>query len=200
MLDSLRAAIARHGGRAGAAGRLDRIRPRTACRSTAFVVAFYVLLPSSATSATGAELSEANWWWLAPMIAGAAATILFASLSFVASVPSDLVLPALRMQIASSFLSRIAPASTGTLAVGVRFLQRSGLDPGPAAADGAVRPGGVRRPRPSWAFLSGWVERRGLRAPRTDVIFIVITVVLSASGLAIGLVPAVAAGLASARG
>ena len=69
------------------------------------------------------------------MILGAAATIVFAALSFVASVPEPIpFLPALRMQIASSFLSRIAPANTGTLAVGVRFLQRSGLDPGPAAA------------------------------------------------------------------
>ena len=71
----------------------------------------------------------------------------FAALQFVASVPEPIsFLPALRMQMASSFVSRIAPANTGTLAIGVRFLQRSGLDPGPAAAAVGLRPVGLRGP------------------------------------------------------
>ena len=80
------------------------------------------------------------------MILGAAATIVFAALAFVASVPEPIpFLPALRMQVASSFLSRIAPANTGTLAVGVRFLQRSGLEPGrPRPRRRPVDAGGLR--------------------------------------------------------
>ena len=47
--------------------------------------------PSSATSATRSRRpASANWWWLAPMILGAAATIVFAALSFVASVPEPI--------------------------------------------------------------------------------------------------------------
>ena len=197
VLDSLRAAIAQATGVEPAPlARLDRIRPRTAMSLVAFVVAFYVLLPQLGDFGDTAEAaSEANWWWLAPMIAGAAATILFASLSFVAAVPEPIsYLPALRMQIASSFLSRIAPANTGTLAVGVRFLQRSGLDPGPAAAAVGLSAlaGFVVHLALMGAFLL-WVGSSdvGFELPQADVIFIVITVVLSASGLAIGLVPAV---------
>ena len=197
VLDSLRTAIAQATGVEPAPlARLDRIRPRTAMSLAAFVFAFYVLLPQLGDFGDTAEAaSEANWWWLAPMILGAAATIVFASLSFVASVPEPIpFLPALRMQIASSFLSRIAPANTGTLAVGVRFLQRSGLDPGPAAAAVGLSAlaGFVVHLCLMGAFLL-WVGSSdvGFELPQADVIFIIITVVLSASGLAIALVPAV---------
>ena len=197
VLDSLRTAIAHATGVEPAPlARLDRIRPRTAMSLAAFVFAFYVLLPQLGDFGDTAEAaSKANWWWLAPMILGAAATIVFAALSFVASVPEPIpFLPALRMQIASSFLSRIAPANTGTLAVGVRFLQRSGLDPGPAAA--AVGLSALAGFIVHLALMGGfllWVGSSdvGFELPQADVIFIVITVVLSASGLAIGLLPAV---------
>ncbi|HKY67875.1 MAG TPA: lysylphosphatidylglycerol synthase transmembrane domain-containing protein [Acidimicrobiales bacterium] len=197
VLDALRAAIAHSTGvEPSPLARLDRIRPRTAMSLTAFVVAFYVLLPQLGDfSDTVDAASEANWWWLAPMLLGSAATIVFAALSFVASVPEPIpFLPALRMQLASSFLSRIAPANTGTLAVGVRFLQRAGLDPGPAAAAVGLSTlaGFVVHLALMGAFLL-WVGSSdvGFSLPQADVIFIVITVALSASGLVIGLVPAV---------
>jgi glycosyltransferase 2 family protein len=197
VLDGLRAAIAEATGVEPAPlARLDRIRPRTAMSLVAFVVAFYVLLPQLGDfSETVDAASEANWWWLGPMILGAGATIVFAALAFVASVPEPIpFLPALRMQIASSFLSRIAPANTGTLAVGVRFLQRSGLEPGPAAA--AVGLSTLSGFVVHLALMGGfllWVGSSdvGFELPQADVIFIVITVALSASGLVIGLVPAV---------
>jgi uncharacterized membrane protein YbhN (UPF0104 family) len=129
------------------------------------------------------------------MLLGAAATIAFAALAFVASVPEPIpYLPALRMQVASSFVSRIAPANTGSLAVGVRFLQRSGFDPGPAAAAVGLcaLAGFVVHLSLMGAFLL-WVGSTevGFSLPEADVLFIVIAVALSASGLVIGLVPAV---------
>lgn len=197
VLDRLRAAIAQATGVEPAPlARLDRIRPRTAMSLVAFVVAFYVLLPQLGDFSDTAEAaSRANWWWLAPMMLGAAATIVFAALQFVASVPEPIpFLPALRMQTASSFLSRIAPANTGSLAVGVRFLQRSGLDPGSAAA--AVGLNALAGFAVHLALMFGfllWVGSSdvGFSLPQADVIFIVITVVLSVSGLALALVPAV---------
>jgi undecaprenyl-diphosphatase len=197
VLDALRSAIARATDVEPAPlARLDRIRPRTAMSLVAFAVAFYVLLPQLGDVGETIEAaSQANWWWLAPMVAGAAATIAFAALAFVASVPEPIpYLPALRMQIASSFLSRIAPANTGTLAIGVRFLQRSGLEPGPAAAAvglGALT-GFVVHLSLMGAFLL-WVGSSGVgfSLPQADVLFIIIAVALSASGLIIGLVPAV---------
>jgi uncharacterized membrane protein YbhN (UPF0104 family) len=197
VLDGLRTAIAHATGVEPAPlARLDRIRPRTAMSLVAFVVAFYVLLPQLGDFGDTVDAaSEANWWWLAPMVLGAAATIVFAALQFVASVPEPIsFLPALRMQIASSFVSRIAPANTGTLAIGVRFLQRSGLDPGAAAA--AVGLTALSGFVVHLALMGGfllWVGSSdvGFSLPDADVILLIIAVVLSASGLAIALVPAV---------
>jgi undecaprenyl-diphosphatase len=97
------------------------------------------------------------------------------------------------MQIASSFLSRIAPANTGSLAIGVRFLQRTGLDPGPAAAAVGLSAltGFVVHLSLLGAFLL-WVGSSdvGFSLPDADVLFIVIAVALAAAGLVIGLVPA----------
>jgi undecaprenyl-diphosphatase len=197
VLDTLRAVIVRLTGVEPAPlARLDRIRPRTAVSLAAFVGAFYFLLPQLGDVGETAEAaSQANWWLLGPMLLGAAATIAFAALAFVASVPEPIpYLPALRMQVASSFVSRIAPANTGSLAVGVRFLQRSGFDPGPAAAAVGLcaLAGFVVHLSLMGAFLL-WVGSTevGFSLPEADVLFIVIAVALSASGLVIGLVPAV---------
>jgi glycosyltransferase 2 family protein len=196
VLDGLRAAIAHATGIEPAPlARLDRIRPRTAMSVLAFALAFYVLLPQFGDfGETVDAASGANWWYLAPMLAGAAATILFAALAFVASVPEPIpYLPALRMQVASSFLSRIAPANTGSLAIGVRFLQRSGLEPGPAAAAvGLCALAGFAVHLSLMGAFLLWVgsSEVGFSLPQADVLFIVITAVLVAIGLA-GLVPAV---------
>jgi undecaprenyl-diphosphatase len=159
-------------------------------------LAFYALLPQLADfDKTTEAVSQANWWWLGPMIVGAGATIAFAALAFIAAVPEPIpYLPALRMQVASSFLSRIAPANTGTLAIGVRFLQRSGLEPGPAAAAVglAVLAGFAVHLSLMGAFLL-WVGSSdvGFSPPQADTVLIVIAVVLSAGGLVVALVPAV---------
>jgi len=125
---------------------------------------------------------------------GAAATIGFAALAFVAAVPEPIAyLPALRMQLASSFVSRIAPANTGTLAMGVRFLQRSGLDPGPAAAAVGLCAGSgfVVHLVLTFAFLA-WVgtSEVGFSLPQANVLFIVIAVAVSAAGVVVVAVPA----------
>lgn len=197
VLDGLRQEIARATGVEPAQlARLDRIRPRTAVSIAALTAAFYFLLPQLANfDETVQAASEANWWWLVPMVAGAFATIAFAALAFVAAVPEPIpYLPALRMQFASSFVSRIAPANTGALAVGVRFLQRSGLEPGPAAAAVglAALTGLAVHLALTGAFLA-WVGASDVEfsLPSADVLFIVIAVAVSASGLVIGLVPAV---------
>jgi undecaprenyl-diphosphatase len=197
VLDGLRAAIGHASGTEPAPlARLDRIRPRTAMSIVALALAFYVLLPQLGNfDETVTAAQEANWWWLLPMILGSAATIAWAAVAFVAAVPEPIsYLPALRMQVASSFLSRIAPANTGTLAIGVRFLQRSGLEPGPAAgAVGLAALAGFAVHLSLMGAFLLWVgsSEVGFSLPDADVVFIAIAVGLSASGLIIGLVPAV---------
>jgi len=196
VLDALRAAIARGTGVEPAPlARLDRLRPRTVVSLAAFAFGFYVLLPQLGDFGASVEAAgRANWWWLAPMVTGAALTIAFAALAFVTSVPEPIpYLPALRMQIASSFLSRLAPANTGSLAVGVRFLQRSGLEPGPAAAAVGLcaLAGFVVHLLLMGAFLL-WVGSSGVQFELPDAdILIVVTVVISVGGLIVGLVPTV---------
>lgn len=196
VLDALRAEIAEAAGVEPAPlARLDRIPPRTAVSLAAFAAAIYFLLPQLADFDQTAEAaSQANWWWLIPMVGGALATIAFAALAFVASVPEPIpYLPALRMQFASSFVSRIAPANTGALAVGVRFLQRAGLEPGPAAAAvGLCALAGLAVHLSLMGAFIAWVGAGDVSfsLPEADVLFIVIAVVVSASGLVIGLVPA----------
>ena len=197
VLDALRGAV-RHatGVEPASLARLDRIRPRTVVSIAALAGAFYFLLPQLANfDETVDAASQANWWWLGPMVVGAGATIAFAALAFVASVPDPIAyLPVLRMQLASSFVSRIAPANTGTLAVGVRFLQRSGLDPGPAAAAvGLTALSGLVVHLSLMAAFLAWVgtSEVGFSLPESDALLIVIAVAVSASGLVVGLVPAV---------
>ncbi|HEY7069057.1 MAG TPA: lysylphosphatidylglycerol synthase transmembrane domain-containing protein [Acidimicrobiales bacterium] len=196
VLDALREAVRDATGVEPAPlARLDRVQPRTALSIAALAGAFYFLLPQLASLDESAEAAtQANWWWLGPMLAGAAATIGFAALAFVASVPEPIAyLPALRMQTASSFVSRIAPANTGTLAMGVRFLQRSGLDPGPAAAAVGLCAGAgfVVHIALMVAFLA-WVgtSEVGFSLPQANVLFIVIAVAVSAAGLVVVAVPA----------
>jgi glycosyltransferase 2 family protein len=196
VLDALREAVSdATGAEPVPLARLDRVRPRTAVSIAALAGAFYFLLPQLANVDESAEAAaEANWWLLGPMVVGAAATIGFAALAFVASVPEPIpYLPALRMQLASSFVSRIAPANTGTLAMGVRFLQRSGLDPGAAAAAvGLCALTGVVVHLSLMAAFLAWVGTSdvGFSLPEANVVFIVIAVAVSAAGLVIVLVPA----------
>ncbi len=196
VLDALRDAVRNSTGVEPAPlARLDRIRPRTALSIAALAGAFYLLLPQLAHLDESAEAAtHANWWWLGPMLVGAAATIVFAALAFVASVREPIAyLPALRMQLASSFVSRLAPANTGTLAMGVRFLQRSGVDAGAAAAAVGLcaLAGFVGHITLMFAFLA-WVGTSdvGFSLPQANVVFIVIAVAVSAAGLVIVAVPA----------
>lgn len=196
VLDALRSAIATATGTEPAPlARLDRIQPRTAVSLAALAGAIYFLLPQLADFDDTVEAaSQANLWWLLPMVGGAAATIAFAALAFVAAVPEPIpYLPALRMQLASSFVSRIAPANTGALAVGVRFLQRSGLEPGPAAAAvGTAALAGLAVHLLLMGGFLAWVGTSdvGFELPQADALLIVIAVALAVIGLVIGLVPA----------
>ncbi len=175
--------------------RLERVRPRTAVSVLALAGGFYFLLPQLADVGETAEAaSHANWWWLVPIFAGASATFFAAALSLLGSVPQPIpYLATVRMQVASAFVGRIAPANTGTLAVGVRFLQRSGVDT--AAAGTAVGlnalVGLVVHLSLTAAFIA-WAGARGpgFSLPDTNIWLLAIAIGGAASGLVVGLVPA----------
>ena len=175
--------------------RLERVRPRTAVSILALAGGFYFLLPQLADVGETAEAAtRANWWWLVPIFAGAAATFFAAALSLLGSVPQPIpYLATVRMQVASAFVGRIAPANTGTLAVGVRFLQRSGVDTAAAGAAVGLNAlvGLVVHLSLTAAFIA-WAGARGpgFSLPDANALLLVIAIAGVVSGLVVGLVPA----------
>jgi glycosyltransferase 2 family protein len=175
--------------------RLERVRPRTAVSILALAGGFYFLLPQLADVGETAEAAtQANWWWLLPIFAGAAATFFAAALSLLGSVPQPIsYLATVRMQVASAFVGRIAPANTGTVAVGVRFLQRSGIDTAAAgAAVGLNALVGLIVHLSLMAAFIAWAGARGpgFSLPDANALLLVIAIGGVVSGLVVGLVPA----------
>jgi undecaprenyl-diphosphatase len=175
--------------------RLERVRPRTAVSILALAAGFYFLLPQLADVGETAEAAtRANWWWLVPIFAGAAATFFAAALSLLGSVPQPIpYLATVRMQVASAFVGRIAPANTGTLAVGIRFLQRSGVDT--AAAGTAVGLNALVGFAVHLSLLAAFLAWAGTRGPGfslpdANTWLLVIAIGGAVSGLIVGLVPA----------
>src|SRR5918994_920292 len=166
VLDAVREEVERATGVEPAPlARLERVRPRTAMSIVALAGGFYFLLPQLASVGETAEAAaRANWWWLGPIFAGAAATFFCAALSLLGSVSEPIpYLPTVRMQFAASFVGRIAPANTGTLAVGIRFLQRAGVDT--AAAGTAVGLNALVSLAIHLALMAGFIAWTGTSGP-----------------------------------
>jgi undecaprenyl-diphosphatase len=198
VLDEIRTAVQRRTDTELAPlDRLDRIRPRTAVSIVALAIAFYALLPQLAQAEDTAQAAaSANWWWLAPIVAGSAATYFFAALAFVAAAPGPLpYFSVVRLQVASSFVSQVAPANTGGLAAGVRFLQRVGFEPAAATtAVGLNAIGSLAVHLSLTAAFIAWTGTSGVGGfslPQANTLLLVIAVVVSASGLVAGLVPSI---------
>jgi uncharacterized membrane protein YbhN (UPF0104 family) len=196
MLDDIRAVVQEvTGGELAPLTRLDRIRPRTAVSIVALTAALYALLPQLATADETAQAARsANWWWLAPIVVGSMATYFFAALAFTAAAPGPLpLLAAIRLQIASSFVSQIAPANTGGLAAGVRFLQRAGFEPAAATtAVGLNAIGGLAIHLSLMFAFIAWTGTSGVggfSVPEANTLLLIVAVVIPASGLVIGFVP-----------
>lgn len=120
--------------------RIERVRPRTIVTVLALSLAFYLVLPQlTDLRSTLDAFTSADWAWAPWVIVGSAASYVFAALSFVGAVPDTVpFVPALRALVAASFVSLITPANSGTIALGVRFLQRSGVEPAAAGASMAL--------------------------------------------------------------
>jgi undecaprenyl-diphosphatase len=180
-----------------ALARLERVRPRTLVSVVAFAVAFYVLLPQLAdVQRTADAAAQAQLGWLIPALLASGASYICAAIAMVGSVPQPVPFWAtFRMQVASSFASRIAPANTGALAVGVRFLQRAGVQPAVAATSVGLNmvAGFVMHAVLLVAFVA-WTGTGGVggfHLPDATTALLVVAVLLAASGLVIALVPAV---------
>ncbi|RFS82353.1 TIGR00374 family protein [Actinomadura spongiicola] len=118
-----------------APARLERFRPRTIVSIVALSIAAYIVIPQVASLDIGTMASTASWHWVLAALGAAALTYVAAAFMLMGFVPERLPLGrTILAQLAASFVKLVAPAAVGGVAVNTRYLQRSGVRPGPAVA------------------------------------------------------------------
>ncbi|MDB1086854.1 lysylphosphatidylglycerol synthase domain-containing protein [Streptomyces sp. ACA25] len=115
--------------------RLERIRPRTLVTLIAGAFAAYFLITQLIHIDFHRVVEDANWAWVIAAAAFSVLSYFAAAVSLLGFVPEKV--PYLRTvlaQVAGSFVKLVAPAAIGGVALNTRYLQRSGVRPGHAAA------------------------------------------------------------------
>ncbi|HEX5097160.1 MAG TPA: lysylphosphatidylglycerol synthase transmembrane domain-containing protein [Acidimicrobiia bacterium] len=171
--------------------RLERVRPRTLLSVIALTAAFYFVLPQLANLGdTFRAFGDAEWPWLVGALVASATTYFFAALAFVGSVSEPVPFgPAWRSRLATSFTSIITPAGTGGMALGIRVLQRMGIDATAATASVGINQiaGVLVHVTLLFGFIA-WTGRAGLGGfslPDSTVLLLGIAIILGLSGLAL---------------
>ena len=110
---------------------LARVDARAVLIVVMLVAVTYFLLPQFADlPGIVDQVKEADWLWFVPVVVGSILTYVGATFGMMGSVPERLrVVPTFVAQVATSFTGTLAPASVGGMALNVRFLQKSGVDP-----------------------------------------------------------------------
>ena len=112
---------------------LQRIRPRTVIALGLSAIALYVLVPQLTRIDLGQIVANARPEWALIALAFSALTYVAATTCLLAFVPTTVnYLRALLVQFAASFIVLFSPPTVGTVAINVRFLQRSTI-PAPVA-------------------------------------------------------------------
>ncbi|HEV7755794.1 MAG TPA: lysylphosphatidylglycerol synthase transmembrane domain-containing protein [Mycobacteriales bacterium] len=119
--------------------RLERVRPRTLVTVAAATLAVYILLGQLASVDLVRVVATADWRWLTAAAALSALTYVAATLSISGWVVERLRFGrTLLVQIAASFVTLVAPATVGGVALNARYLQRAGVPPALAVASVGV--------------------------------------------------------------
>jgi glycosyltransferase 2 family protein len=114
--------------------RLERIRLRSLVTLVASVAAAYLLAGELARESLGHALRVADWRWGLVALALSAVTYIGASLELSGFVADRLNFArTLLVQLAGSFVTLVAPAAVGSVALNIRYLQRRKI-PAPVAA------------------------------------------------------------------
>jgi undecaprenyl-diphosphatase len=130
------AAAAASGQESPELARVQRVRPRTLLAIAALTGAFYYLLPQLAdVGSSWRAMQSAHWIWLPVVIAFSALTYLASAISLQGGVSVRLPFwPTVLTQGASSFINRVSPANVGGMALNVRYLQKTGVEPSEGVA------------------------------------------------------------------
>ncbi len=117
--------------------KLERLRPRTLLTFGAGCVAIYLALYqlTSTRISLSTILSSASPWWAIIAVLASAATYVAAGMVLTGFIPEQL--PMIRnflVQVAAGFVSIVAPAAVGGVALNTRYLQKQGIATGPAVS------------------------------------------------------------------
>jgi uncharacterized membrane protein YbhN (UPF0104 family)/membrane-associated phospholipid phosphatase len=128
---------------------LTRVSPATLLSALVLALAIYVLLPEfGELGEVWDAIKDANFAWLALALGAAMGTYVSGAIGQLGAIRQRIAITRMSVvQLAAAFASRITPASVGSLAVKVRFLQKSGLTNDEAVAGTALNSvgGGVAR-------------------------------------------------------
>jgi len=169
--------------------RLQRVRPRTLLAIAAASGAFYYLLPQLADVGTSwRAMQSARWIWLPAVIAFSALTYLASAVSLQGSVTVRLPFgPTVLTQGASSFVNRVSPANVGGMALNVRYLQKSGVEPSAGvAAVGVNALAGVIVHAVLLVIFFGWAGRspaRVFKLPSSSKLLVILALVAAVIGI-----------------
>ena len=139
ILADLRRALAGPEGTTVPAPHLERFSPRVVLTVVATTVAAVLLASQLSQVSILDELRRADPLWLLAAAAGSTLTYLGAALALLAFVPT--ALPLIRttlVQLSTAWLTLVTPPTVGHVGLNIRYLQRSGLTVGSAAASVAV--------------------------------------------------------------
>ncbi len=118
--------------------RLERIRLRTLATLVASVIAGYILLVQFAKVNLD-DIRDADWAWSVVALGLSAITYVGAAWSLSGFVLERLSLVrTFLVQLAGSFITLVAPAAVGGVALNIRYLRRAKVDPADAAASVGV--------------------------------------------------------------
>lgn len=119
--------------------RIERLGARTLLTFAATTVAAYILLGQLASVDLRQVVLGADWRWALAALGFSAATYAAAALAISGWVAERLRFArTLLVQVAASFVTLVAPASVGGVALNARYLQRSGVPPASAVASVGV--------------------------------------------------------------
>jgi uncharacterized membrane protein YbhN (UPF0104 family) len=117
----------------------ERIKPKTLIMVVAGTIAGYVLLSQLARVDLVGLIRNADWRWIAAAAGFSLITYFGSAWSLTGFVPEKLRLTrTLMAQIAGDFATLVSPPTLGSIAINVRYLQKSGLHPALAAASVGV--------------------------------------------------------------
>ena len=168
----------------------ERIKPRTLIMVVVGSIAGYVLLSQLAQVDLVSLVTTSDWRWIAAAVGFSLLTYLGSAWSLSGFVPEKLRLShTLQAQVAGDFATLVSPPTLGSIAINVRYLQKSGLHPALAAASVGVS--GVMTFVVHIALLLGFGIAAGTAAdftfdpPRIAVIIVAGVAVLALALIAI---------------